>query len=461
MTEELKVSEERQLRELAQQLRDLSTSTAGAGHEDSIVGFATQAESYADQIRDASSPEAVTALVVEVARKRSQWTQLMELLSLAGAVENDDDQDAQALAQLEAQLRSTATQLRAVAAGGTSDVFNAIGRVASEAEAGLVDFLAAETKEEKLEVYARVEESRNRWLGQMEGLQSEVLDGNESQAPTEAPDASDLACEYVDDFQDCEETSCRPAKEAAAVLGCTMSSAGCGSGAYQSYFPSTGCTSLSPAASSSGCVAVSDPPITAASSSDSNSAPPASSDVLGKLTEEGLADIAPGDVREQIAICLSQKDDGLLDTLRRTVAKVKEDERFEGIHKDAGELLAQMELASGALIPEALVQEFPDDLAGAEERLKATVEPMRKAQWGGFYAKKAAFTVQKYDLYVAKGKMSKLKDEHSELLACAKVCVDVAGFLHKEARNAIMDSVTGLVAQTSPMSSRTAESTAS
>lgn len=458
MTEELRVSEERQLRELAQQLRDLSTSTAGAGHEEAIVGFASQAESYADQIRDASSPEAVTALVATVARKRSQWTQLMELLSLAGAIENSDDEEAQALAQLEAQLRSTAEQLRAVASGGTSEIFNAIGRVASEAEAGLAEFLAAETKEDKMEVFARASQARERWLGQMEGLQSEVLDGNESQAPTEAPDASDPSCEYVDDFQDCEETSCRPAQDTAAGPGCSMASVGCGSGGYQNYFASNGCTSLSEAGSSSGCRAVSDTPIAAAASSDSNSA---SSDVLGMLTEEGLADIDPAGVREQIAIALSQKDDGLLDTLRRTVAKVQEDERFEGVHKDAGELLAQMELASGALIPEALVQEFPDDLAGAEERLKSTVEPMRKAQWGGFYAKKAAFTVQKYDLYVAKGKMPKLKDEHSELLACAKVCVDVAGFLHKEARNAIMDSVTGLVAQASPISSRAAESTGS
>jgi len=445
LSAEERTAQEQQLRSLAQQLRDLSTTTAGEGHEDAIGGFASQAESYADRIRDAPSLAAAAELVQEVTRKQGQWTQLLELLSLAGQIENDEEAGAdvanevlqQAVQEAEAKLRSTATQLRAVADSGTTAVFGAIGTVAAEAETGLEEFLAAESAEEKLQVYTRVEESRARWLSQMETLHTTVAeaDGAESEAPTDAPDAGDQALEEF-----VEDTACKAVKELVSSSdGCTLAS-GAGSGygsGYNNYFPAAGC-SLLPSSASGGCTAVSSPTVATG---------PAPAEVVPALLAE-VANISPKEAREKLVVYLNDKDEGLLATLRTAVAKVKEDDRFEGVHEDAGKLLEQMELAVGAIIPEALTQDFSDDLAGAEDKLKATVEPMRKAQWGGFYAKKAAFTVRKYDLYVAKGKMPKLKNEHADLLECATVIVDLAEFLRKEAQNAIMDSVTGLVSQT-------------
>merc|ERR1712032_133857 len=89
---------------------------------------------------------------------------------------------------------------------------------------------------------------------------------------------------------------------------------------------------------------------------------------------------------------------------------------------------------------------YTDDVAGAEEKLKATVEPMRTAQWGGFYAKTAAGKIRKYDIYTAnfRTKLPKLKDNHPELLECAEVCVQVGDFLRKEAQSQIMDTVVDL-----------------
>lgn len=457
-----RASKVQQLRELAQQLRDLSTSAGGAGHEDSILGFAGQADSYADRIRDAASPEAAGTLVTEVARKEAQWRQLLELLNVATLCENPDGVQAdsavvEALVQeAEQKLRQTAAQLRSVADGGTSAVFGAIGAVATEAEVGLADFLSAETVEAKMEVYARVEECRARWLAQMEDLHATVADGSESQAPTEAPDATDPVCEYVDDFP--EDVSCRPMREAAPIggNGCVMPSEAMpsreSSSGYYNFFSSASCTLVASPASSADCGVASSPPVSTDAPVASISTPHALKEVPALLTEG--ANVSQKEAREHLKTYLNDKDEGLLATLRTVVGKVKEDDRFEGVHEDASKLLEQMELAAGAITPEALVQEFSDNLAGAEDKLKATVEPMRKAQWGGFYAKKAAFSVQKYDLYVAKGKMPKLKDEHSELLECAKVCVDLAEFLRKEAQNAILDSVTGLVTQTMPASNQ-------
>merc|ERR1711966_483158 len=120
------------------------------------------------------------------------------------------------LRQAEAKLRSTAVQLRAVADGGATSVFGAIGNIASEAEAGLAEFLAADSAEDKWEVYNRIEESRSQWISRMEDLHSAVADGSESQAPTEAPDPLEPACEYVDGDDAVCETSCRTMEDASA-----------------------------------------------------------------------------------------------------------------------------------------------------------------------------------------------------------------------------------------------------
>lgn len=158
--------------------------------------------------------------------------------------------------------------------------------------------------------------------------------------------------------------------------------------------------------------------------------------------------MTPDEARAQIKKLLEDEEEGLLVTLRKCVAKVKEDDRFEGVFEDATKLLEQMELAAGAICPEALQQDFSDSVEGAEEKLKATVEPMRKAQWGAFYAKKHAFAVKKFDLYHRRGKSPKLSEDHEELLECVKVVIQLSEYLRKEAQNSLMDSVTGLVAQT-------------
>jgi len=70
---------------------------------------------------------------------------------------------------------------------------------------------------------------------------------------------------------------------------------------------------------------------------------------------------------------------------------------------------------------------------------------MRKAQWGGFNAKKAAFQVRKYDTAVAKGNMPKLRDHHPQLLECTAVCVDLSDYLGNQAKEAVMRMMRGLV----------------
>lgn len=359
---------------------------------------------------------------------------------MSSSSDNQQDGDlAETLQETEEKLRRMASQLRAVAESGRTPIFAAIGVVASNAEAILADLLAAETTEEKLEVKARFEESRIQWTAEMSDLQSSIMDGSESQAPTEAPDASDLVCEFADDAED---DCCRAADECASG-GAFSWPAGSG------YQMSAGCTAVPLGTTSGqGCAEVSTPPVAQDSSSLQNSTE--ASAFLRSAAE--LGSLSGEEARAQLVLCLTDEEEGLLTTLKAAVAKVKEDERFEGVHEDAEKLLEQMQLATGAVVPAALAQEFSDDLTGAEERLKAMVNPMREAQWGGFYAKKAAFAVRKYDLYKRKGKMPHLKVEHPQLLECAEVCVDLAEFLRKEAQNSIMDSVTGLVQQVTPSS---------
>jgi len=432
LTVEDRAAEEQKLRDLAQQLRDLKACTAGAAHEATIESFASQADKFADLIRDAVTPELAAEAAAKAATKSASWAELAEMLSYSIQVEHETPEEAlanmkAAVEEAEAKMRRTAEQLRAVADGGSTSVFEAIGAIATEAQRGLDEFLAAETDEDKLEVYGRVEESRTRWLANMETMQSTVADGGdgESNADTEAPDPLEPAME-----------ACVP--EPSYGMSCNTTGGGYGGyGGYSSYGLGGGCVSSAPTPITNAIAEEEDTATGSAQSRVVVPAPPALS-----------ADITPKQAREQLLAYLQNEEDGFLVTLRKAVAKVKEDERFQGVHDDADKLLEQMELASGAVIPEALVQDFSDDVAGAEDKLKATVEPMRKAQWGGFYAKKAGFTVRKYDLYVRKGKMPKLADEHAELLECATVAVDLGEFLRKEAQGAIMDSVTGLVAAT-------------
>jgi len=377
-------------------------------------------------------------LAAQAASKSASWAELADMLSYSIQVENETPEEAlanmkAAVQEAEAKMRRTAEQLRAVADGGSTSVFEAIGAIAAEAQTGLDEFLAAETDEDKLEVYARVEESRARWLANMETMQSTVAaDGSESNADTEAPDPLEPAME-----------ACVPHEDSSSLSSCRTT--GGGYGGYGNY---GGYGSYSSFGLGGGCVSSAPTPITDAIAEDED-IPSGSTEARAAAVPAPPAlgtDITPKEAREQLLVYLQSEEDGYLVTLRKAVKKVKEDERFQGVHDDAEKLLEQMELASGAVIPDALV--FSDDVAGAEDKLKATVEPMRKAQWGGFYAKKAGFTIRKYDLYVRKGAMPKLADEHAELLECATVAVDLGEFLRKEAQNAIMDSVTGLVAAT-------------
>jgi hypothetical protein len=354
-------------------------------------------------------------------------------------------------------------------------VFGQIGAVADQAEAGLVEFLAAGSTQEKWEVYARVENNRNQWLHQMQDLHSNMSDGNESQAPTEAPDPSDPAfedCAEDEDFQDA--TGCKvlteiPARAATGGgAGAAVSSAAMRQlltdfdidGGFCTPVAPSGVSSTRPAAN--GGYSSNDVPVAAASSSSNAAVAAATAATAPSPMEAAIAKMekamangeevsfTPEEARQQVVLALSDEEEGLLVTLRRAVAKVKEDDRFEGVYEDAGQLLEQMALAAGAVLPSSLVQEEEaaegGELADAEERMKATVEPMRKAQWGAQRAKTAAFKVQKYDIYIAKGKKPKLADEHPELLECVKVSIELSSFLRKEAQGAILDSVTGLVA---------------
>lgn len=481
MSNSEKEEEEYKLRELVLQLEELVETPAGKSHEESIQSFVEQANSYADRIKECTTDEALEEILTEVGQKRTQWEQLVQLLSLATQMVDDDE----LVRTAEANLRKVADNLRAVAdqqEGRVSQVFDAIREIAVLAEAGLKSFEEAESTAEKLEVYARVEEQRRGMLERMQGLQRMVADDDSgSEAATEDPGPGVPECQYVDDADEQKPKGCVTTEAQALGTGLSaltgsygMSSGiaspygsiagtgGYGSGGYGGFgggfggwgsFGSQGCvvdTSSVPAASTSGSSADAAPAEPAAEAAAP--APPPepslleSSALVKQLHDEATG--GPKSAKEQVAICLSDPEEGLLLCLRRSVAKVKEDDRFAAVHEDAGKLLEQMELAAGAVIPEALQPVYTDDMAGAEEKLKATVEPMRTAQWGGFYAKKHAWNVKKYDLYKRKGDMPWLKEEHEELAECAEVCKDVAEFLRKEAQGNIMDCVTALVAQT-------------
>merc|ERR1712137_745189 len=133
-------------------------------------------------------------------------------------------------------------------------------------------------------------------------------------------------------------------------------------------------------------------------------------------------------------------------TLRKAVAAFKADERFEKGFEDADKFLEQMEIAVVAVAPATSSQTFPDDLTGQEERLQATVQPYRAAQFASLAAKKHAFNLRKYDLYIAKRGMPKLAEEHEELYDCAEAGVQISEFLRRHAQGAVMDCITGLVA---------------
>eukprot|EP00928_Gymnodinium_smaydae_P070587 TRINITY_DN54394_c0_g1_i1.p1 TRINITY_DN54394_c0_g1~~TRINITY_DN54394_c0_g1_i1.p1 ORF type:complete len:434 (+),score=129.78 TRINITY_DN54394_c0_g1_i1:54-1355(+) len=419
-----RAEEEQTLRELAQHLRDLKSTTAGSGHGDAIEGFAAEATKFADLLRDAVSPELAAAVVAKATPKREKWTELLEMLLLASAIENPDGD---ALKEAEDELRASATQLRTVASSGPSTpVFQAIAAIADEAEQGLADFLAAETGEQKWRVYGRVKESRARWSAQMENMQATYADGSDSQAPTEAPDPNAPACEYADD-----SSACRFVSTHLASSGCVAWPGD--SGGFDSFggWPSVGCTPV-------GCTPVRAEGVNASIPEDrAAAAPPLIA-----------ADATPEEARKQLIEYIKDEENGLLAETRKAVEKVKADERFEGVHADAAKMLEQLEIGSAAITPEIFTQEAPTDLSGAEERVRACVEGLRKAQWGGFYAKQAAMQVRKYDIYKRKGAMPRLSEEHPDLIECATVAVDMGEFLRKEAQGAILDSVTGLVAQT-------------
>eukprot|EP00931_Biecheleriopsis_adriatica_P010360 TRINITY_DN111437_c0_g1_i1.p1 TRINITY_DN111437_c0_g1~~TRINITY_DN111437_c0_g1_i1.p1 ORF type:complete len:359 (-),score=96.06 TRINITY_DN111437_c0_g1_i1:11-1087(-) len=334
------------------------------------------------------------------------------------------NEEEETLQEAETELRRTASSLREVAESGTTPVFAAIAAFASEAEADLADFLASEAPRQKFEVYARFRESRRRWRARLEDMHSLLTDGTESTAATEAPDPEDTeCCLLVEDSA--FETSCQVA---AAYESCENGNSPPGdAGGYPVALPS------SPVAEER----------TSRSSFEPMS-PPATSD----------ASTLP-EAQEGLLAYLRDEEDGFLTVLTNAVEKVRNDDRFEGVHDDAGAFLEQMKLAAAAITPLALAPDLSEDLAGAEQKLQLTVEAMRKAQWGGFNAKKQAFTVQKYDLYKRKGKMPKLADEHAQLLECAKVGVDLAEYLRRIAQQAIMDSVIGLVAKTGAAASET------
>ena len=160
-------------------------------------------------------------------------------------------------------------------------------------------------------MYARVEEDRARWLEQMQDAHSNLADGSDSQAPTEAPDPLDPVCEYVDDTT---YASCVAAvAPSGSVGGYTSFGGGCAPVAGGFHYGG-GCTSSSVAATAS------------------SAATPTATAAAGLVAPPDLAVPATAqEAREQLVVYLQDKDEGLLVTLRKAVAKVRDDERFEGV----------------------------------------------------------------------------------------------------------------------------------
>lgn len=445
LSDEQRRLEEKDLRELAGELKHLAAQPAIESHLESIQGFAAQAEEYADKIRDAATPEEAAELVKEVEGKKTQWCELMEMLALAAEM---SDPDGEALKEAENRLRKAATDLKEVSQRGTSAAFTVIARVASEAEASLKAFLEATEVQEKWNIFARFEENRARWLGQMETLRSGQQDGNASEAATDVP--GDIFCDAVSEAGSEEFCKAADAFENCMNMPFDMPFETIdGFGGYDGFGGGAACVAIPGASGYSSAAACATTESSASAAPAEPAGPKSTAAVEANLAAAQATPMSPDEAREQIKKLLQDEEEGLLVTLRKTVAKVKEDDRFEQVHEDATKLLEQMELAAGAICPEALQQEFADSLEGAEDKLKATVEPMRKAQWGAFYSKKHASALKKFDLYHRRGgKLPKLSEDHGELLECVQVVLQLAEYLRKEAQNALMDSVTGLVAQT-------------
>eukprot|EP00929_Paragymnodinium_shiwhaense_P020860 TRINITY_DN13769_c0_g1_i1.p1 TRINITY_DN13769_c0_g1~~TRINITY_DN13769_c0_g1_i1.p1 ORF type:complete len:435 (+),score=156.52 TRINITY_DN13769_c0_g1_i1:72-1376(+) len=424
LSDEQRRLEEKDLRDLADELKHLAEQPAVKGHLDAINGFADEAVSYADKIRDAESPEAAATLAREVEGKKTQWCELMEMLALAAEM---SEPDSEGLKEAESRLRKAATDLKEVSQRGQTAAFAVIGRVAAEAETSLEKFLAATEPQEKWNIFGRFEENRARWLTQMEALRSGNQDGTASEADTAVP--QDIFCDAVS--QAGSEDVC---KAADAFESCMNMPFDFGEFGADGFVMQTAATSSSNGGYGGAAAAPAGPSAAAASAA-----------AVASFAAEG-PQMTPAEAREQIKKLLQDEEEGLLVTLKKTVATLKEDNRFEEIYDDATKMLEQMEIAAGAICPEALTQEFTEDVTGQEERLKATVEPMRKAQWGAFYAKKHASAVQRFDLY-RRGKQYRLRDDHGELMECVKVTIQLAEYLRKEAQNALMDSVTGLMRQ--------------
>lgn len=310
-------------------------------------------------------------------------------------------------------------------------MFRAIGDIASAAEQGLAEFIAAQSPEEKLQIYDRVEQSRADWLQSMERMQTELQDGAASQGPTEAPSERDGE---VEEFHDAIEDTFDKTWEAMLSMGAFQGNSSVYSGARAGTLPrnATSAATSSAAAAGSGA-AVAKPTPSTTKPVATVPAPP----LVGEANE----------VRGHMVKYLQDGAGGFLPILRKAVEDVQRDARFEGVHEDAIHFLEQMELSAGAIL--ALAAPAAGTQQGSiEEREHQTLEASRNAQSGANEAKKLAFTIQKFDIYIRKKEQPRLSDEHPALTQCAQIAVELANYFRKEAQAAVMESMTRLVAHT-------------
>jgi len=439
MTPEERAAQEAKLRGMAEMLTRVGESMGDTASKEAVKGIAAEVNGYADKVRDAETLEEAIQAAEAAESKKASWIELLDLLTLSKKVEDEEDR---MLMSAELKLQETATQLRSLSQRGQSAAFQTIGTLADTADTFVTRFQNARTAEAKWEVYAAAEEARGEWALQMTQLKNTQESAQTAQEVAEATAAG---------------TKNKTADVRDALANQFLMQVGGGEPASSddtkvpAVFYDRACDACSAAPIMGRCF---------------NSKVKADYDLCDKcyfkLSEserEEYDEVPPPDnammpenVRRQVVTFLSSET-GLINSLRTAVAVVKEDPRFEAIHEDAQKTLDQMEIAVGAIIPtrsdglptDAAPEQFSPDVAGAEQRVMTQVEPLRKAQWGAFYAKKHAWAVRKYDTYRRKGPMPKLQDNHPDLHKLCVQVTEVAEYLRKEAQGGVMDAITALV----------------
>lgn len=405
-----------------------------------VKAIAADVNSYADKVRDAATDEEAIAACEEAESKKSGWIELLDLLTISKKVEDEEDR---MLMTAESKLQETANQLRSLSQRGKSAAFETIASLADTAESYVTRFQKARTVEAKWEVYAAAEEARGDWALQMTQLRNTQESAQNAMEVAEATAAGTKT--KVADVRDAL------ANQFLMQVGGATEPASSSDTKVPAVFYDRACDSCSAAPIMGRCF---------------NSKVKADYDLCDKcyykLTEEERTEydevpppdnaMLPENVRRQVVTFLSSET-GLINSLKTAVAVFQEDPRFESVHEEAVKTLEQMEIAVGAIIPtradglpaDAAPETFSPDVAGAEQRVLTQVEPLRKAQWGAFYAKKHAWAIRKYDTYRRKGPMPKLQDNHPELYKLCVQVTEVAEYLRKEAQGGVMDAITALV----------------